>query len=221
MPLPALPDDLPPFELLNTGKDRRASNVLRGSVGGADVVVFDYHYFDAQRTVFLGLHYYRDLAGATVACVRESRLTLPAFTMEPSFGEAMRQAEAQVEQQLGSGRMATTARTLISFAEGIADTQPGWGFGDRTDVPYRLRGDDAAVRAVFRPVVLEYFREHPHWIVEGRGSWLLVTFPLKTRDYGFTSQKTAGNDGTLSADQLTSLVRAATDTLEVFRSEAR
>src|SRR5262245_49330090 len=60
--------DLPPFELLNIGSDRRASNVLRGSVSGRSVVVFDYSFFDATKTSqrFRRLHYSKDLAGATV-----------------------------------------------------------------------------------------------------------------------------------------------------------
>jgi len=130
-----LPPDLPPFELLNTGKDRRAANILGGSAQGHSIVVFDYTFFDTQNKVFGGVHYFKDLAGSTVACVKGSWLNLPAFVMEPSLVAAFHQAEAQVGQQLGTGRMATAAKALMSLAEGIAGTQPGWDFPDLPDVP--------------------------------------------------------------------------------------
>jgi len=239
MPLPPdtpLPDDLPPFELLNTGTARRASNVLRGSSGGNSVVVFDYTFYDAQtrHQRFPSLHYSNDLAGATVACVKASWLTLPEFVMEPSVGAMLKEAEEQVAKQLGDGMLATGVKRLIEAAEGALAAAPGWEYQERPDVAYRVRGpDEHAVRAVFTPQVLDYFRDHPGWIVEGRGEWLLLTFPSRMPQVAGSpsalgpvtvtvrSTSSVTDQGKLPADKLDTLVHAATATMDVFRTAVR
>jgi hypothetical protein len=225
MPVDALPADLPPFELLNTGTSRRATQVHRGVVGGVDVVLFDYAYFDRRGTTFRTLHYYQDLAGTTIACARASWLNLPAFVMEPSMLAFVKEAEHEVSEQLGEGRMASMALKLMSIAEGMAAAQGGQDFPGRADVRYRVRGLDAsAIASLFTPPLLDYFRDHAGWIVEGRGDWLLVTFPWKLRQPVQYTRRSTGqpaDEGRLAADQLDALVRAATDTLERFRGAAR
>src|SRR4051812_2900957 len=222
-PAAALPGDLPPFELLNTGKDRRAANILSGRVNGADLVVFDYTFFDLRPTVFLGLHYFKDLAGSTITCVKGSWLSLPPFVMEPHLGGAVRQAEQQVTAQLGDGGMAGAAKVLLSLAEGMADAQPGWRFPTRTDVAYRVRGEQNAVAPIFTAPVLDYFRDHEGMVVEGRGDWLLVTFPWKSGQPMQWRGKVAtdANDGRLPAERLESLVTAAGGALDAFRGARR
>jgi hypothetical protein len=222
----AVPDDsltdLPPFELLNTGSDRHASNVLRGSVSGNSVAVFDYSFFDATKTPqrFRGLHYSQDLAGATVCCVKGSWLSLPEFAMEPLLKPLLTQAEAIVDQKLGDGKMAAFVHGMMQAAEGMLQEAPGFEFTDRPDVPYRVRGkDEAAIRAFFTSRVLDYFRDHPGWIVEGRGDWLLLTIAADMKGPVITVQTGANarQNGQLPADRLDSLVKAATETIEMFR----
>jgi hypothetical protein len=220
--------DLPPFEVLNTGTDRHASNVLRGSVSGTSVVVFDYSFFDATKTAqrFRSLHHStgphssQDLAGATVCCVKGSWLSLPEFAMEPLLKPILKQAEALVDEKLGSGKMASVAHALMQAAEGMIQEAPGFEFTDRPDVPYRIRGkDEPAIRALFTSRVLDYFRDHPGWIVEGQGDWLLLTMAVNMKGPVVTIQTGANarQDGQLPADQLDALVKAATETLELFR----
>ena len=215
--------DLPPFELLNTGSDRHPSNVLRGSVSGRSVVVFDYAFFDATKTTprFRRLHYSQDLAGATVCCVKGSWLSLPEFAMEPLLKPILKQAEALVDQKLGDGKMAAFVHGVMQAAEGMIQEAPGSEFADRPDVPYRVRGtDEAAIRARFTSPVLDYFRDHPGWIVEGRGDWLLLTMALETKGPVVTIQtgENVRQHGQLPVDQLAALVSAATQTVDVFQA---
>ena len=225
--LMAVPDDpltdLPAFELLNTGSDRHASNVLRGSVSGRPVVVFDYAFVDATKTDqrFRRLHYSQDLAAATVCCVKGSWLSLPEFAMEPLLKPILKQAEALVDQKLGDGKMAAFVHGVMQAAEGMIQEAPGREFTDRPDVPYRVRGkDDAAIRAQFTSPVLDYFRDHPGWIVEGRGDWVLLTIALEAKGPVVTIQTGANvkQNGQLPADQLEALVSAASGTIEVFQA---
>jgi hypothetical protein len=224
----AIPDDqladLPPFELLNTGRDRHSSNVLRGSVSGHSVVVFDHSFFDATKTAqrFRRLHYSQDLAGATVCCVKESWLSAPEFTMEPLLKPILKQAEALVDEKLGDGKMGAFVHGLMQAAEGMLQEAPGFEFAD---VPYRVRGkDEAAIRAFFAAPVLDYFRDHPGWIVEGNGDWLLLTIvldmkgPVITIQTGANARANVRSSGELPADQIESLVKAATATVEAFRA---
>lgn len=225
----AVPDDplsdLPPFELLNTGTNRHASNVLRGSVSGRPVVVFDYSFLDGAKTDqrFRRLHYSQDLAGTTVCCVKGSWLSLPEFAMEPLLKPIMKQAEALVDQKLGDGTVASFVHGIMQAAEGMLQEAPGFEFSDPPDVPYRVRGkDEAAIRAAFTRPVLDYFREHPGWIVEGRGDWLLLAIALDIKGPVVRIQTGANvrQNGQLPADQLDALVRAATETSALFSSAA-
>jgi hypothetical protein len=231
LPDAGLPDDLPPFELLNTGKNRRVSNVLRGSVSGTPVVVFDYDaYFDSAQTVFKSLHYFKDLARSTVACVKGSWLSLPEFVMEPSLRREFQEQETQVLKQVEDAKLGAAAKALMHLAEGLIVEPPGWDFPDRPDVNYRVRGsDESAVRALFTTPVLDYFRDHHSLIVEGRGDWLLLTIPWKLNQPAVFNQPSvqwqlgstgSADDGRLPADRLETLVRAATATLDVFRTVA-
>lgn len=217
--------DLPPFEILNTGSDRRASNVLRGSVSGRSVVVFDYAFFDATKHAkrFRGLHYSQDLAGATMCCVKGSWLTLPEFVMEPQLRPILKQAEAMVDQQLGDGKMASTVHALMAAAERMIEEAPGFEFTERPDVTYRVRGkDEHAIRTLFTSGVLDYFRDHPGLIVEGRGDWLLVTIARNLQQPVVATMGTRAavraSDGKLPADQLGDLVKAATETIAIFQA---
>lgn len=223
----AVPDDqltdLPPFELLNIGSDRHPSNVLRGSVSGRSVVVFDYSFFDATKMDqrFRRLHYSQDLAGATVCCVKASWLSLPEFAMEPLLKPVLKQTEALLDEKLGDGKMASFVHGLMQAAEGMLVEAPGFEFAERPDVTYRVRGkDEAAIRARFTSPVLDYFRDHPGRIVEGSGDWLLVTIALDMKGPVVTIQtgKNVKQSGQLPADQLDALVKAATETIEVFAS---
>ncbi len=223
----AVPDDqltdLPPFELLNTGSDRHPSNVLRGSVSGRSVVVFDYSFFDATKTDqrFRRLHYSQDFAGATVCCVKGSWLSLPEFAMEPLLKPILKEAEALVDQKLGDGRMAAFVHGVMQAAEGMLQEAPGFEFADRPDVPYRVRGtDEAAIRTRFTAPVLDYFRDHSGWVVEGRGDWLLLTMALDAKGPVVTVHTGANvkQNGQLPADRLEALVSAATATVEVFQA---
>lgn len=225
--LTAVPDDplndLPAFELLNIGTNRHASNVLRGSVSGHSLVVFDYSFLDSVKTAerFRRLHYSQDLAGATVCCVKGSWLSLPEFAMEPLLKPVMKQAEAMVDEKLGDGRMAAFVHGIMQAAEGMIQEAPGFEFTERPDVAYRVRGkDEQAVRAAFSSAVLDYFRDHPGWIVEGRGDWLLLTRVVDMNAPVVVIQTGANvrQSGQLPADQLETLVRAATDTIEMFQS---
>ena len=147
MPADALPADLPPFELLNTGKSRDAAPILRGIVGGLDVVVFDYMFNDSQLVRFSGLHSHNQIVTATIACAKRSGLDLPPFAIEPDMSAAVKEAEAAVAQQIGDGAMGTIAHAVMSLAEGMAGSQAGWRFTDRPDLRYVVRsGDQAAVR---------------------------------------------------------------------------
>jgi hypothetical protein len=220
-PVPALPDDLPPFELLNTGSNRGATAIVRGTVRGTDVVMFDYCFHDSRPTGYTGLRYRKHFANMTIACARGSWLNLPAFSMEPHLGAILKDAEAQVTQQLGDGAMAGVAKRLMSIAEGIVGAQSGMPFTDRPDVKYIVRqGDEAAVRAIFTPPILDFFRDHPGWIVEGRGDWILVTFTWQFRQH-LDLQQQRTDAGWLAPEQLGALVRAATDTVDAFRAAAR
>lgn len=217
--------DLPPFELLNVGTDRRPSNVLRGSVSGHSLVVFDYAFFDSTKTDqrFRRLHYSQDLAGATVCCAKGSWLSLPEFVMEPLLKPMLKQAEALVDQQLGTGRMASAVHAMMQAAERMVLEAPGFEFTDRPDFPYRVRGkDEAAIRALFTSRVLDYFRDHPGWIVEGRGDWLLLTIAMEMKGPAVTIQTGANvrQHGQLPADQLDTLVQSSIATLDVFRGGA-
>ena len=218
--------DLPPFELLNTGTNRHAANVLRGSVSGRSVVVFDYSFFDATRTDqrFRRLHHSQDLAGATVCCVRESGLSLPAFAMEPLMKPILKQAETVVDQQLGTGRMASAVHAMMQAAERMVQEAPGFEFTDRPDVPYRVRGaDESAIRTLFSSRALDYFRDHPGWIVEGRGEWVLLTIALDMHGPVVTIQTGANarQHAELPPDQIDTLVRAAIDTTDMFQAVSR
>ena len=223
-----VPDDIPPFEVLNTGTDRRVSSVLRGSASGNSVVVFDYTFLDKTRQRFQPLHYSQDLAGTTIACIKGSWLSLPQFVLEPSAMLMLKQAEDQVAKQLGDGLLGSGVKRLMQAAEGLIAAAPGWEYPERPDFAYRVRGsDETAVRSLFTPAVLDYFRDRPGWIVEGRGEWLLITFPPRLPQSStsigsprvtVTVGSTSGYDqGRLPADRLESLVAAATATLDVFR----
>jgi hypothetical protein len=217
MPADALPADLPPFELLNTGKNRDASPILRGSVGGVDVVVFDYMFNDPRIVGFHGLHYHDHIVTTTIACAKGSRLNLPAFAIEPDMSAAVKEAEATVAQQVGDRAMGKVAHALMSLAEGMAGNQPGWRFTDRPDVRYVVRnGDQTAVRGVFTTSVLDFFRAHQGWIVEGHSDWVLVTFSSQLRLPGFDRRQQNLDTGRLLPDQLDALVRAATDSVHAF-----
>jgi len=225
--LVAVPDDpltdLPPFELLGTGSARHPSNVLRGSVSGRSVVVFDYAFSDATRTNqrFRRLHYAQDLAGGTVCCVKGSWLSLPQFVMEPLLRPILKQAEAVVDQKLGDGSMAAFVHGVMQAAEGRLVEAPGFEFSDRPDVTYRIRGtDEQAVRATFSARVLDYFRDHPGWIVEGQGEWLLMTLvvDMKAPVVVVRTGANVKQQGQLPAEQLEMLVRAAVDTTDMFES---
>jgi len=214
-----LPDDLPPFALLSIGKARKATNVLRGSVGGNSVVVFDYTFYNqitGRPTEFPTFYYDRHFAGATIACVKSSWLSLPEFVMEPSFVEAFKKAEVEIAQQLGEGRVSTMVQGLMHAAEGLIIDAPGWHYPERPDFTYRVRApDERAARALFTPAVIDYFAQRKDWVVEGRGDWLLVTFPqrMKPRD------RASHDEGRLPADRLPELVNAATATLDVLRRQ--
>jgi hypothetical protein len=219
MPADALPADLPPFELLNTGTSRDASPILRGIVGGVDVVVFDYMFNDPRTVGFTGLHHHNNIVTATIACAKGSWLNLPAFAIEPDMSAAVKEVEATVAQQVGDGAMGRVAHALMSLAEGIAGIQAGWRFTDRPDVRYVVRtGDETAVRAVFTTSVLDFFRGHQGWIVEGNGNWVLVTFSSQLRLPGFDRRQQTLDTGQLAPDQLGALVRAATDTVHTFEA---
>lgn len=223
----AVPDDhltdLPPFELLNTGTDRRPSNVLRGSMSGASVVVFDYAFTDATKTDqrFRRLHYSPYFAGATVCCVKGAWLSLPQFVMEPLLKPILKHAEALVDQQFGTGRMASAVHAMMQAAERMVHEAPGFQFTDRPDVAYCIRGkDEAAIRSFFTPPVLDYFRDHPGWIVEACGDSLLLTIALELKGQTVTIQTGAHvrTHGQMPPDQLDTLVTAALGTLEIFRA---
>src|SRR5262249_40352775 len=149
------------------------------------------------------------------------RLALPEFAMEPLLKPILKQAEAVVDQQLGGGKMASAVHAMMQAAEGMIQEAPGVEFTDRPDVPYRVRGADGqAVRVAFTSPVLDYFRDHPGWIVEGRGDWLLLTIALELKGPVVTIQTGAQvrQHGLLPAEQLDTLVQAATGTLEIFRA---
>jgi len=98
---------------------------------------------------------------------------------------------------------------------------PGFEFSDRPDVTYRIRGtDEQAIRATFSPRVLDYFRDHPGWIVEGQGDWLLMTVvvDMKTPVVVARTGANVKQQGQLPADQLEMLVRATIDTSDMFQS---
>jgi hypothetical protein len=220
-----VPDDVPPFELLNTGKDRRASNVLRGSVGVNQVAVFDYAFYDqtaSRPASFRTVYYDQHFAGCTVACVKGPWLSLPAFVMEPSFAQAISRAEQQIAAQLGDGKMATAAQRLMHAAEAFAVDVPGWGYPERPDFEYRLRGkDEPAVRALFTPPVLDYFSQHKEWIVEASGDWLLVAFPMRFQPRAASTSTYSHDEGRLPAERLEDLVHSAVATLDVLRQDRR
>src|SRR5205807_7334585 len=131
----------------------------------------------------------QDLAGATVCCVRGSWLSLPVFAMEPMMKPILKQAEAVVDQQLGSGKMASAVHAMMQVAERMVQEAPGFEFTDRPEVAYRVRGaDEPAIRALFTPRVLDYFRDHPGWVVEGQGDWLLLTIALELKGSVVTIQ---------------------------------
>jgi len=219
MPVETLPEDLPPFELLNTGSNRTSTNILRGSVRGTDVVLFDYSFLDKRMMGFTGLHYHDQFATTTIACARGSWLQLPAFAIEPDMSRVVKEVEAQVAQQVGDGAMGKVAHALMTLAEGMTFNQPGWRFSDRPDVRYVVRnGDEAAVRAAFTPGVLDFLRDHHGWIVEGRGSWVMVTFSWQFRAPALDLKQQRFDRGILPPEQLGALVGAATDTVEAFRS---
>jgi hypothetical protein len=221
MPADALPADLPPFELLNTGKSRDAAPILRGIVGGVDVVVFDYMFNAPRQGRITGLHYHNDIATMTIACAKGAWLNLPAFAIEPDMGAAVKEAEAKIAQQVGDGAMGKVAHALMSLAEGMAGAQAGWRFADRPEVKYVVRtGEQTAVRGAFTPPVLDFFRDHRGWIVEGQGDWLLVTFSSQVRLPGFDRSQQALDSGRLAPDQLDTLVHAATGMIEAFRGAA-
>jgi hypothetical protein len=219
MPADALPADLPPFELLNSGKSRDAAPILRGIVGGLDVVVFDYMFNDSQMVRFTGLHSHNQIVTATIACAKGSRLNLPAFAIEPDMSAAVKEAEAAVAQQIGDGAMGRIAQAMMSLAEGMAGNQAGWRFTDRPDVRYVVRhGDQTAVRGAFTTSVLDFFRAHTGCIVEGQGDWVLVTFSSQLRMPGLDRRQQTLDTGQLAPDQLPALVRAATDTVHAFEA---
>jgi len=222
-PVAALPDDLPAFELLNTGTNRRATTIHRGSVHGADVVLFDYTFYDRRRVGgFAGLHSSTHFVTATVACAKGSWLNLPSFAIEPSLAAVVKDAESQVEQQLGDSGMAGIAKAVMSIAEGMVGLQSGWRFPDRPDVKYVVRsGDEPAIRGAFTPPILDFFRDHPGWIVEGRGDWVLVTFSGQLRQPELDLRIQRADTGQLPPEKLAALVRAATDTVDAFRAAAR
>ncbi|HEY2433226.1 MAG TPA: hypothetical protein VGI12_11185 [Vicinamibacterales bacterium] len=218
MPIDALPPDLPPFELLNTGTSRDAAPILGGSIAGVEVIVFDYMFNDPRVIGFTGVHYHNHVATATIACAKGSQLGLPPFAIEPDKSAAAREAEATVAQQAGDA-MGRAAHALMSLAEGMASIQPGWRFSDRPDVRYLVRnGDQAAVRDAFTTPVLDFFRGHQGWIVEGDGDWVLVTFSSQLRLPGFDPSQQRLDTGQLKPDQLGALVRAAVDTIAAFRA---
>jgi hypothetical protein len=215
----ALPAELPPFELLNTGKSRDASPILRGIVGGVDVVVFDYMFNDPRVVGFNGLHTHDHIVTTTIACAKGSRLNLPAFAIEPDMSAAVKEAEATVAQQVGDGAMGKVAHALMSLAEGMAGRQPGWRFTDQPGLRYIVRsGEQAAVRAAFTPPVLDFFSAHHGWIVEGQGDWVLVTFSSQLRLPGFDRRQQNLDTGRLAPDQLDGLVCAATGTVHAFEA---
>src|SRR4051812_15951622 len=209
-PVDALAADLPPFELLNTGTSRDASTILRGSVHGVDVVVFDYMFYDRGMQRFSGLHHHNDVVTTTIACARSAWLALPAFAIEPDMRAAVTAAEAKIAQQVGDGAMGKVAHALMSLAEGMAGAQSGWRFPDRPDVHYVVRsGDETAVRAAFTPAVLDFFHAHPGWLVEGQGDWVLVTFSTRIRMPSPDMQQQRMDTGRLAPEQLRALVDAA------------
>ncbi len=218
LPAPALPEDLPPFELLTTGKNRSPTNINRGLVRGSDVVLFDYWFRDTRMTEFNGLHYRDHCARTTIACARGAGLDLPPFAIEPDLSRVFKDVEATIVPQVGDGAIGKIANALMTLAEGMATAQEGWRFSDRPDVRYVVRsGDQAAVRAAFTPAVLDFFRDHHGWIVEGRGSWVMVTFSWQFRAPALDMRQQNADTGRLPPEQIGALVKAAADTIEVFR----
>ena len=216
----SVPADVPAFELLNTGRDRRASNVMRGTVNGLDSVLFDYKYFDVASDRFRGLGYGRDLFGCTIVCLRESWLSLPVFVMEPCLGELFEeQVKAGLEKQGQTALQWRLGKVLVNVAIHLVGDPPGWSFPERPDFHYRVRGDDErAVRGVFTPAVFDHFRNRPGYVVEGRAGWLLVTRPSHVLQQ---PASTNSDEGRLPAAQVESLVAEAIAALNVFRGAAR
>jgi hypothetical protein len=109
----------------------------------------------------------------------------------------------------------------MQAAESMLVEAPGFEFTDRPDVTYRIRGtDEQAIRATFSSRVLDYFRDHPGWIVEGQGDWLLMTLvvDMKAPVVVVRTGANVKQQGQLPADQLETLVRAAIDTTDMFQS---
>lgn len=222
MPVDSLPADLPPFQLLNTGTSREASSILRGSHHGCDVVAFDYMFIERASRRYLGLHRHNDVVTATIACAKGSWLNLPAFAIEPDASAAFKSAEAKLSEQIGDGAMGKFAHALMAVAEGVAGSQAGWRFAERPDVSYVVSsGDEAAVRSAFAPPVLDFFRAHPGWIVEGQGDWVMVTFSSQVRVPSMDMQQKRMDTGRLTPERLGELVNAAADTVDAFRGAAR
>ncbi len=144
------PDDLARFHLFTAGRSQRVRNVMRGSAGGMDTVVFDYRYVTGSGKSSSTHH-------QTVAMFHFAGATLPEFTLGPEtfvhriaerFGYQDFDFEAHPEfsrRYVLRGSDEPAVRNL--FGPGLID------FFET------LSGENRS------------------WSVEGRGDWLLVFHP--------------------------------------------
>ena len=116
--------------LFQESRSKKARNVLRGSSGDREEVLFDFE-------------------NKTIAAFRLSA-DLPQFSMCPEgildkIGERFGMQDIDFETDKGFSR------------------------------DYRLRGkEEAAIRELFRPLVLKFFTQEIGWYLEGGAGWLLI-----------------------------------------------
>ena len=217
LPVTELPAELPPFPLLNTGTNRRASMIMRGVARGVDLVVCDYTFYESPGFSYHALRYREDFMTATIACPKVTGQKLPPFTLEPDLAAAAKEAEAAVAERVGDGMVGSVAKAVMTVATGIAGLQSGWRFPDRPDVKYVVRGDETVTRPIFTPRLLDFLRDHPDWVVEGQGEWLLVTLSWQVRKATLTQNQWENESGALRPEQFGMLIRTALEMAEAFR----
>lgn len=140
-------EELSHLRLFQQGRRRETKNVLRGSLHGNKTTLFDYKF-----TVGYGKnsHDYHQ----TVAAFHSSEDSLPSFELRPE------------------GILAKISSALGFYKDIDFEANPD--FSKR----YLLRGsDERAVRTLFHPGVLGFFREELGWAAEGGGNWLVIYRP--------------------------------------------
>lgn len=193
------------FPLLMKGDKPVASNMMEGKLDGADVKLFDFRYAvvaagnEIQGTESTEFH------DQTAALVAAESLALPPFTLRPRtyIEQAISRATGEVDARFGDQIDDRVKQALDDIARFSGLKQVEFATHPQFSEKYVLTGsDEAAVKAVFTPVLLDHLLTIEPVSLEGAGSEFLLYRPTTM----------------VNQDQLGGFFNQARTLLEIFKS---